>query len=68
MTLLVSIRIRGEMSTGSTVETNEVTFPIQISRAGSPCAAGKVLKPEDGACANPGQNGQSFTCEDPAAP
>jgi len=68
MTLLVSLRIRGEMSSGSSVETNEVTFPIQISRAGPACAAGKVLKPEDGACANPGQNGQSFSCEDPPAP
>ncbi|HEX8704514.1 MAG TPA: hypothetical protein VF815_37125 [Myxococcaceae bacterium] len=68
MTLLASMRIRGEMSSGSSVETNEVTFPIQITRAGSPCPAGKVLTPEEGTCSNPGQNGQSYTCEDPPAP
>jgi len=68
MTLLVSLRIRGELSSGNAVETNEVTFPITISRAGSLCAAGKVLTPEDGPCANPGQNGQKYTCEDPPAP
>lgn len=68
MTLLVSMKIRGEMSSGSAVETNEVTFPIQISRGGPACGAGKVLTPEEGACANPGQNGQKFTCEEPATP
>jgi hypothetical protein len=68
MTLLVSMKIRGELSSGNAVETNEVTFPISISRAGPACAAGKVLTPEDGSCANPGQNGQKFTCEDPPTP
>lgn len=69
MTLLVSLKIRGELSSGNGVETNEVTFPIQITRAGSPCAAGKVLTPKDqGACSNPGQNGQDFTCEEAPAP
>lgn len=65
MTLLVSIRIRGEMSSGAAVETNEAVFPIQIARAGSTCVAGqRVVPTEAGACANPGQNGQeqSYTC------
>jgi len=66
MTLLVSMRIRGEMSTGSAVETNEVTFPIDISRVGSLCPAGKVITPkDDGPCFNPGQGGAEFTCEPP---
>jgi hypothetical protein len=69
MTLLVSMKIKGEMSSGSSVETNEVTFPISISRRGGACAAGKVTTPkEDGPCANPGQDGRGFTCEDPPAP
>jgi len=64
MTLLVSMRLKGEMSSGSSVETNEVIFPIQISRAGSRCVAGQRVVPPEGACANPGQNGQeqAYTC------
>lgn len=64
MTLLVSVRIRGEMSSGSAVETNEAIFPIQITRAGSRCVAGQRVVPAAGSCANPGQNGQEqdYTC------
>jgi hypothetical protein len=63
MTLLVSLRIRGELSSGTAVETNEVTFPIQISRAGPACPAGQVLTVQEGACFNPGQSGQKPTCQ-----
>jgi hypothetical protein len=63
MTLLVSFKIRGELSSGNAVETNEVTFPISITRAGSPCPAGEVLVEKEGACFNPGQNGQAVECE-----
>jgi hypothetical protein len=65
MTLLVSVRIRGEMSSGAAVETNEAVFPIQLTRGGSKCTAGQRAVPsEAGACANPGQDGQeqSYTC------
>jgi hypothetical protein len=69
MTLLVSLRIRGELSSGNGVETNEVTFPIQITRAGPPCEAGKIVVEKDpGACSNPGQNGQAYTCDPAPAP
>ena len=58
-----TLSIRGELSSGNAVETNEVTFPIQITRAGPACPAGQVVVSKEGACFNPGQNGQKPTCE-----
>ncbi|MDY7228467.1 hypothetical protein [Hyalangium rubrum] len=67
MTLLVSMKIAGKLSSGASVETNEVKFPIVISREGNPCAAGEVptLGEGNAACFNPGQDGQAFTCQTP---
>jgi hypothetical protein len=67
MTLLARLMIRGELSSGNTVETNEVTFPIQITRAGPVCPAGEELTPKAGGCFNPGQDGQDIECR-PATP
>jgi hypothetical protein len=39
MTLLATMKIKGKLPSGKEVETNEVTFPIDISRAGG-CNSG----------------------------
>ncbi len=63
MTLLVSLKIKGNLSSGNAAETNEVTFPLQVARGGA-CGAGQVPVPvEPGPCSNPGQDGQPFTCQ-----
>jgi hypothetical protein len=66
MTLLVTVKLRGRSPNGRQVETNEVTFPIEITRSGVGCGGGAVL-PEDPAafpCGYPGQDAffNRFTC------
>ena len=70
MTLIVTFKIRGKLTSGADVETNEVRFPIVISREGNPCPAGEIPKqPEgsgrDSSCFNPGQDNQAYTCGTP---
>lgn len=64
MTLLATIKIKGKLPSGREVETNEVTFPIDISRAGG-CASGEptvvsATGEPVGECAYAGQD-QFFT-------
>jgi hypothetical protein len=70
MTLLATIKVRGKLPSGKEVETNEVTFPIEITRARG-CGAGTVPvvvddegKPVEGGCAFAGQDEffNSFGC------
>lgn len=69
MTLIVHFKIRGRLTSGAQVETNEVRFPIVITREGNPCPAGEVPLPggnsDDLSCFNPGQDNQAFTCGAP---
>ncbi|HVG64084.1 MAG TPA: hypothetical protein VNA24_36310 [Hyalangium sp.] len=60
MTLLTTIKIKGKLPSGKEVETNEVTFPIDITRAGG-CGSGvpTVLNDQGkplGPCAFAGQD------------
>ncbi|HVG58432.1 MAG TPA: hypothetical protein VNA24_07735 [Hyalangium sp.] len=60
MTLLATVKIKGKLPSGKAVETNEVTFPIDITRAGG-CSTGvPVVLTESGEpagpCAYPGQD------------
>jgi hypothetical protein len=60
MTLLATIKIKGKLPSGKQVETNEVTFPINITRAGG-CSSGvpTVLNEQGeplGPCAFAGQD------------
>jgi hypothetical protein len=61
MTLLAKIKIRGKLPSGKQVETNEVTYPIDVTRARG-CGAGTVAAAVDeegvslGQCAYAGQD------------
>jgi hypothetical protein len=64
MTLLATVKVKGKLPSGKTVETNEVTFPIEITRARA-CAAGTVPVTDSATpCAYPGQDAyfNNFTC------
>lgn len=61
MTLLVSIRLKGKLASGKAAETNEITFPIQISR-GVSCPSGQTPGPDTESPCFPGQDGVPFTC------
>lgn len=43
LTLLATVKIKGELPSGKAVETNEITFPIDISRAEA-CSEGQEAK------------------------
>jgi hypothetical protein len=62
MTLLVQFKLKGKLASGKTVETNEVTYPIEISRQGG-CTTGTPAAPADSPCAFPGQDGNGFICQ-----
>jgi len=64
MTLLATVKLKGKLASGKSVETNEVTYPIDITR-GASCGAGTVPgTPNDAPCAFPGQDAyfSNFTC------
>ena len=64
MTLLTTVKLKGKLASGKSVETNEVTYPIDITRATS-CGAGtEPAVPADAPCAFPGQDAHfdSFFC------
>jgi len=65
MTLLASVRVKGRLPSGKEVETNEVTYPIEITRARG-CGTGTVpsAPPEAPPCLRPGQDGafDAFIC------
>ncbi len=69
MTLLASIRVKGRLPSGKEVETNEVTYPIEITRAGQGCTAPQVPARPAGAppCLYPGQDAafNTYTCVTP---
>lgn len=57
MTLLTTVKLKGKLASGKSVETNEVTFPIDISR-GTACPAGfePTTPPADAQCKFAGQD------------
>jgi hypothetical protein len=65
MTLLTTIKIKGHSSAGKSLETNEVTFPIELSR-GTGCTTGvpDFADAEAFPCGYPGQDTfyNRFTC------
>ncbi|MBN1205736.1 MAG: hypothetical protein JXB05_12540 [Myxococcaceae bacterium] len=61
MTLLATVKLKGKLTSGREVETNELTYPIYITREGG-CPVGQSPVGE-GACSNPGQDGNGFTCQ-----
>lgn len=66
MTLLSTVKIKGRLPSGKEVETNEVTFPIELTR-GRGCETNFVpvlANPEDNPCGHPGQdaNFNVFQC------
>lgn len=59
MTLLSTVKIKGKLPSGKTVETNEVTYPIEISRQGQACASNEVpdfFDATEAPCGYPGQD------------
>jgi hypothetical protein len=64
MTLMATVKLKGKLPSGKSVETNEVTYPIEVTR-GNECPAGTVpATPADAPCAFPGQDAyfQNFFC------
>lgn len=61
MTLLVTVKLKGHLASGKSAETNEVTFPIEITR-GASCPAQQTPGPTAEAKCYPGQDGVGFTC------
>jgi hypothetical protein len=65
MTLLASVRVRGRSAAGKSLETNEVTFPIELSR-GNGCGTGvpDLANAAEFPCGYPGQDAfyNRFTC------
>jgi hypothetical protein len=71
MTLLSTVKVKGKLPSGKTVETNEVTYPIEISR-GRACSGDTVpyfYDAEKEPCGFPGQDGyyDRFLCGAPPA-
>lgn len=66
-TLKVEVEFRGQTLAGTAVQSNSVTFPIDIYNVGNPCTAPLVLK-ASGPCGNTGQDGSALVCctPDPA--
>ncbi|WP_224243983.1 hypothetical protein [Hyalangium gracile] len=63
MTLLATIKIKGKLASGRGVETNEVTYPIELTR-GVGCLENQTARPTaDFPCANPGQDGAPYVCQ-----
>ena len=65
ITLLASVKVRGKLPSGKGVETNEVTYPIDITRArGCPENFVPVQPAESPSCLYPGQDQffDTFTC------
>lgn len=59
LTLLSTVKIKGKLPSGKTVETNEVTYPIEVSRFGQACASNEVpglFDAESAPCGFPGQD------------
>jgi hypothetical protein len=65
ITLLATVKVKGKLPSGKQVETNEVTYPIDITRARG-CAENEVpVRPSDAPpCLVPGQDQafDTFTC------
>jgi hypothetical protein len=57
MTLLSTLKLKGKLASGKSVESNELTFPITITRAGCPSG----LNPVATGCNLP----QGYTCVSP---
>jgi hypothetical protein len=57
ITLLASVKVRGKLPSGKQVETNEVTYPIEITRARG-CGQNEIpIRPADAPpCLVPGQD------------
>jgi hypothetical protein len=63
MTLLAFVKIKGRLSSGADVETNEVRYPIEIYR-GDSCPTGTVPGLDPAApCATPGQDENPPICK-----
>jgi hypothetical protein len=62
LTLLTTLKIKGKLASGKSVETNEVTFPITITRAPACAENQKAVPLAATPCGNPGQDGNGFTC------
>ncbi len=61
MTLLVTLKIKGKLASGKAAESNEVTFPIELTR-GASCPSGQTPGPIAETPCYPGQDGVPFTC------
>jgi hypothetical protein len=62
MTLLVYMKIKGKLASGNAAETNEVRYPIEITRAGSCPAGQEPATTAENPCGFPGQDGNPITC------
>jgi hypothetical protein len=59
MVLLSTVKIKGKLASGKSTETNELTFPIELTRGG--CPEGKIPVANGTEC-NPAQDG-GFSCQ-----
>lgn len=62
MTLLPYVRLKGRLSSGGEVETNEVRFPIDVFRGESCPENTEPVAPPDAPCGFPGQDGNGALC------
>jgi hypothetical protein len=61
MTLLVTVKLKGKLASGKAAESNEATFPIEITRGDNTCASGTPIPVADTPCF-PGQDGVPYAC------
>lgn len=59
---LVTLKVRGKMVDGSKMETNEISYAVQVVTRPYSCPAGKNIEPPNEACDQRGQNGVLPAC------
>ncbi|AGC47630.1 putative lipoprotein [Myxococcus stipitatus DSM 14675] len=59
---LVTLKVRGKMLDGSKVETNTITYSVQVGNIPFSCPPGKAVEPPTEACDQRGQNGVLPAC------
>jgi hypothetical protein len=61
MTLLATVKLKGKLASGKSTETNELTYPITLTRGGCPEGKTPVADPNVDIC-NPAQDG-GYDCQ-----
>ncbi|WP_342375743.1 hypothetical protein NVS55_31240 [Myxococcus stipitatus] len=59
---LVTLKVRGKMLDGTKMETNEITYSVQVGNVPFSCPPDKTVEPPTEACDQRGQNGVLPAC------